>query len=223
MSNFLTQYQLNFWERILAPAFTATIQLVAITTIFGTIFGFMVAVVLLVTNKDGILPNKFIYSICNFLVNVVRSLPFLILMIFILPFTKLLVGTSIGVKAAAVPLIVSATAFIAKLIVNAMQEVDKGLIEAMKSFGISEAQLVFRVMFSEALPSIISGVILAMVAILGSTAVAGTMGAGGIGNVAIVHGYQRFNVVVMSCSAIVLVVFVELIERAGKWVYKKLK
>lgn len=223
MSNFLTQYQLNFWERILAPAFTATIQLVAITTIFGTIFGFMVAVVLLVTNKDGILPNKFIYSICNFLVNVVRSLPFLILMIFILPFTKFLVGTSIGVKAAAVPLIVSATAFIAKLIVNAMQEVDKGLIEAMKSFGISEAQLVFRVMFSEALPSIISGVILAMVAILGSTAVAGTMGAGGIGNVAIVHGYQRFNVVVMSCSAIVLVVFVELIERAGKWVYKKLK
>jgi D-methionine transport system permease protein len=223
MSKFLTQYQLNFWERILAPAFTATIQLVALTTIFGTIFGFLVAVVLLVTNKEGILPNKIIYNICSFLVNVIRSLPFLILMIFILPVTRSLVGTSIGVKAAAVPLIVSATAFIAKLIENAMQEVDKGLIEAMKSFGISEAQVVFRVMFSEALPSIISGVILAMVAILGSTAVAGTMGAGGIGNVAIVHGYQRFNVVVMSFCAVVLVVFVELIERAGKWVYRKLK
>lgn len=223
MSNFLTQYQINFWERILAPAFTATIQLVALTTLFGTLFGFLVAVVLLVTSKEGILPNKIIYGVCSFLVNVVRSLPFLILMIFLLPATKSLVGTSIGVKAAAVPLIVSATAFIAKLIVNAMQEVDKGLIEAMKSFGISESQLVFRVMFSEALPSIISGVILAMVSILGSTAVAGTMGAGGIGNVAIVHGYQRFNVVVMSCCAIVLIVFVELIERAGKWVYKKLK
>lgn len=223
MSRFLTEYQLNFWERILAPAFVATIQMVIITTILGTVFGFLVAVILLVTDEDGIRPNRFIYGLFSFIVNVIRSFPFLILMIFLLPFTKLIAGTSIGVRAAVVPLIVSATAFIAKLIVNAMQEVDKGLIEAMKSFGISEAQVVFRVMFSEALPSIISGVILAMVAILGSTAMAGAMGAGGIGSVAITYGYQKFNEVVMILTAGILIVFVQLIETVGKWVYRKMK
>ena len=156
MSRFLTEYQLNFWERVLSPAFLDTIEMVAITTLFGTIFGFLIAVILLVSNKDGIRPNKYIYGVVSFLVNVIRSFPFLILMILLLPFTKLVAGTSIGVRAAVVPLIVSAAAFIAKLIENAMQEVDRGLIEAMKSFGISEAQVVFRVMLTEALPSIIS-------------------------------------------------------------------
>lgn len=223
MAQFLTEYQLNFWERILAPAFTATFQMVFFTTIFGTIFGFLIAVILLVTNKDGIYPNRFIYSLFSFIVNVIRSFPFLILMIFLLPFTKFLVGTSIGVEAAVVPLIVSASAFIAKLIENAMQEVDPGLIEAMKSFGITEAQIVFKVMLSEALPSIISGIILAMVSILGCTAMAGAMGAGGIGNVAILYGYQKFDNTVMILTAGILVVFVEIIERVGRWVYRKMK
>ena len=223
MEQFLTEYQINFWERILAPAFVATIEMVFITTIFGTLIGFLVAVILLVTNKDGIYPNRFVYGIFSFLVNVIRSFPFLILMIFLLPFTKFLVGTSIGVKAAVVPLIVSAAAFIAKLIENAMQEVDSGLIEAMKSFGVTEAQIVFRVMLSEALPSIISGIILAMVSILGCTAMAGAMGAGGIGNVAMVYGYQKFNDTVMILTAAILVIFVEIIERVGKWVYRKMK
>lgn len=223
MASLLNEYQLNFWERILAPAFTATIQMVVITTIFGTIFGFLLAVVLLVTNKDGIRPNKYIYWIVSFIVNVIRSFPFLILMIFLLPFTKFVMGTSIGVKAAVVPLIVSASAFIGKLIENAMQEVDKGLIEAMKSFGISEAQVVFKVMFSEALPAIVSGIILAMVSILGCTAMAGAMGAGGIGQVALVYGYQKFDEAVMILCSAILVVFVELIEIFGKWVYRKMK
>ncbi len=223
MEQFLTEYQINFWNRILGPAFEATFQMVGITTVFGTIFGFLVAVVLLMTDKDGIHPNKYIYGTVIFLVNVVRSFPFLILMVFLLPFTKLVMGTSIGVKAAVVPLIVAATAFIAKLIENAMQEVDKGLIEAMKSFGLTETQVVFRVMLSEAMPAIISGVILAMISILGCTAMAGAMGAGGIGNVALVYGYQKFEYGVMSLCAGILLVFVEIIEYAGKWVYRKLK
>ncbi len=223
LEQFLTDYQLNFWERILKPAFVATTEMVLITTILGTIFGFLVAVILLITDKNGIRPNKYIYGIVGFVVNVIRSFPFLILMVFLLPFTKLVVGTSIGVRAAVVPLVVSATAFIAKLIENAMQEVDGGLIEAMKSFGISEAQVVFKVMFSEALPAIVSGVILAMISILGCTAMAGAMGAGGIGSVALIYGYQKFNDVVMWFCAFVLVVFVELIEVLGKWVYRKLK
>lgn len=223
LENILTEYQLNFWERILAPAFSATIQMVLITTVFGTLFGFLVAVVLLVTNENGIYPNKVIYRIVGFLVNIIRSFPFLILMVFLLPFTKMVMGTSIGVKAAVVPLIVAATAFIAKIIENAMQEVDDGLIEAMRSFGISEAQVVFRVTFVEALPAIVSGIILAMISILGCTAMAGAMGAGGIGNVALLYGYQKFNKNVMWGCAIVLVVFTELIEAIGRWVYRKLK
>ncbi|MGN0268203.1 MAG: methionine ABC transporter permease [Lachnospiraceae bacterium] len=223
MSQFLTEYQINFWERVLSPAFVDTIQMVVITTVFGTVFGFFIAVVLLVTNRDGIRPNRYIYGIVSFLVNVIRSFPFLILMILLLPFTKFVAGTSIGVRAAVVPLIVAASAFIAKLIENAMQEVDRGLIEAMKSFGISEAQVVFRVMLSEALPSIISGVILAMVSILGCTAMAGAMGAGGIGSVAITYGYQKFNYVVMGLTVFILILFVEIIEAIGKWVYRKMK
>ena len=223
MSRFLTEYQLNFWERVLSPAFLDTIEMVAITTLFGTIFGFLIAVILLVRNKDGIRPNKYIYGVVSFLVNVIRSFPFLILMILLLPFTKLVAGTSIGVRAAVVPLIVSAAAFIAKLIENAMQEVDRGLIEAMKSFGISEAQVVFRVMLTEALPSIISGIILAMVSILGCTAMAGAMGAGGIGSVAITYGYQKFNYPVMGLTVAILIIFVEIIEAIGKWVYRKMK
>lgn len=223
MSRFLTEYQINFWERVLSPAFVDTIQMVAITTFFGTLFGFFIAVILLVTNKDGIRPNKYVYGIVSFLVNVIRSFPFLILMILLLPFTKFVAGTSIGVRAAVVPLIVAAAAFIAKLIENAMQEVDRGLIEAMKSFGISEVQVVFRVMLSEALPSIISGVILAMVSILGCTAMAGAMGAGGIGSVAITYGYQKFNYVVMGLTVAILILFVEIIEAIGKWVYRKMK
>lgn len=223
MSRFLTEYQLNFWERVLSPAFLDTIEMVAITTLFGTIIGFLIAVILLVSNKDGIRPNKYIYGVVSFLVNVIRSFPFLILMILLLPFTKLVAGTSIGVRAAVVPLIVSAAAFIAKLIENAMQEVDRGLIEAMKSFGISEAQVVFRVMLTEALPSIIPGIILAMVSILGCTAMAGAMGAGGIGSVAITYGYQKFNYPVMGLTVAILIIFVEIIEAIGKWVYRKMK
>lgn len=185
--------------------------------------GFLVAVLLLTTNKDGIHPNKAVYGVTSLLVNMVRSFPFLILMVLLLPFTKLLVGTSIGVKAACVPLVVSATAFIAKLIENAMQEVDRGLVEAMKSFGISERQLVFGVMFSEALPAIISGIILAMISILGATAMAGAMGAGGIGAVALQYGYQKFDDGVMFLTVVILLVLVQLIEAIGRLVYRKMK
>lgn len=223
LANFLTESQLNFWDRILFPGLIATFQMVIITTVISTLLGFLVAVVLLLTSKDGVLPNKYIHGIVDFIVNVIRSFPFLILMVFLLPFTKFITGTSIGVTAAVVPLIVAATAFIGKIIENAMQEVNKDLIEAMKSFGISEAQVIFRVMFSEALPAIISGVILATIAILNTTAMAGAMGAGGIGSVAIIYGYQSFNTGVMIVTAIILIIFVEAIEVFGKYVYRKMK
>jgi D-methionine transport system permease protein len=147
MFDFLTEYQKNFWKMIMIPAFSSTIEMVVITTVLATVFGFLIAVVLLVTNKDGIHPNKIIYQIISFAVNVIRSFPFVILMVFLLPLTKSIMGTSFGVKAAVVPLTIAATAFIARLIENAMKEVDHGLIEAMKSFGISDFQVIFYVIF----------------------------------------------------------------------------
>lgn len=223
MEAFLTQYQINFWERVLAPAFVATIEMVVITTIFGTIFGFLFAVILIMTGKSTNRATRVVYRIVNFIVNATRSFPFLILMVFLLPFTKFVMGTSIGVKAAVVPLIVAATAFIAKLIENAMKEVDPSLIEAMRSFGISDSQIVFRAVLSEAMPGIISGIILATISILGCTAMAGAMGAGGIGSIALIYGYQKFNDAVMLLCTIILVIFTELIEVLGRVVYKKMK
>jgi D-methionine transport system permease protein len=221
--NFLTEYQELFLQRVLLPALSATFQMLIVSTVISSALGFLVAVLLVVTNKDGIIENKFIYTIVGFLVNVIRSFPFIILVVFILPFTKALVGSSIGVKAAIVPLVVAATAFIAKIIENALQEVDKDLLKAMKSFGLSDGQLIFRVMFSEAMPSIISGVILATVAILGSTAMAGALGAGGIGAVALTYGYQRFDKPVMFLTVAILIIVVQLIQALGNFVYRKLK
>lgn len=213
----------NFWKMIMLPAFKATFEMVFITTIAGTLLGFLVAIILLVTNENGMYPNKIIYRIMAFIVNVIRSFPFIILMVFLMPFTKMIMGTSIGVQAAVVPLTVSATAFIGKLIEGAMQEVDPALVEAMKSFGISDLQLIAKVIVSEAMPSIISGIILATISILGATAMAGTMGAGGIGSAAITYGYQSFNYEVMYTIAFILVVFVEAIQGIGNIVYRKMK
>lgn len=223
MFNFLSDYQKKFWKMIMIPAFSSTIQMVLITTILATFLGFLLAVVLIITNNDSMYPNKFIYKVVSFIINVIRSFPFVILMVFLLPLTKSIVGTSFGVKAAIVPLTISATAFIARLIESAMLEVDGNLIEAMQSFGISDFHIIFGVILSEAAPAIISGVIIATIAILGSTAMAGTMGAGGIGAVAITYGYQSFNKKVMYITALILVIMVQGIQEIGNWVYKKMK
>ncbi len=213
----------NFWKMILIPALKSTIQMVVITAVIATIFGTALAIVLIVTDKNGVHPNKILHGILETVVNIVRSFPFVILMVFLLPFTRVLVGTSIGIRAALVPLIIAASAFIAKLIEGAMKEVDPELIEVMQSFGISNRHLILKVIVSEALPAMISGIILATIAILGTTAVAGTMGAGGIGSAAIVYGYQSFNYPVMCSLSLILVIFVEAIQGIGNLVYKKMK
>ena len=223
MLDFLSDYQLNFLDKILLPAIKATFEMLIYSTILSVIFGFFVGVLLVITNKGGILENRFVYRILSFIVNVVRSFPVIILIVFMLPVTKLIVGTSIGVAAAVVPLTVSATAFIAKLIESSLQEVDKELVEAMHSFGLSDAQVIFKVMFSEALPSMLSGVIIATISILSATAVAGAVGAGGLGSVAITYGYQSFNDTVMYITVGILIILVQLIQSIGDLVYRKMK
>ena len=223
MFDFLSDYQLNFLDKILLPAIKSTFEMLIYSTILSVIFGFFVGVLLVVTNKGGILQNRFIYRVLSVIVNIIRSFPVIILIVFMLPVTKAIVGTSIGVAAAVVPLTVSATAFIAKLIESSLQEVNKELVEAMRSFGLSDAQVIFKVMFSEALPSMLSGVIIATISILSATAVAGAVGAGGLGSVAITYGYQSFNDAVMYITVGLLIILVQIIQSVGDLVYRKMK
>jgi len=219
----LARYGMEFVQEVLWPAFTATLQMMLVSAILSSILGFLLAVLLVVTNEGGMMQNKPLYSVLSFIVNVVRSFPFIILMVVLLPFTKMLVHTSIGVSAAIVPLTIAATAFTARLIETSLLEVDKELLEAMKSFGLTDTQVIFRVMLSEALPAIVSNIVLAMIAILGSTAVAGAVGAGGIGSVALTYGYQRFDEGVMVVTVITLIAMVQVIQVIGNYVYRKLK
>lgn len=219
----ITTYGMRFFEEVLGPAFAATLQMMLISTALSSILGFFLAVVLVVTNKGGMMENRVVYNILSFVINVIRSFPFIILMILLLPFTKMLVHTSIGVSAAIVPLTIAASAFTARLIENSLLEVDKELIEAMKSFGLTDTQVIFKVMLSEALPSIVSNIVLAMIAILGSTAVAGAVGAGGIGSVALTYGYQRFDQGVMIITVVVLIAMVQVIQVIGNFLYRKIK
>ena len=214
---------LTFFTDILIEALGQTIYMVGISTILATLIGFILAIVLVVTDEGGLKPNKIINSILGFIVNTLRSFPFIILVVAIIPLTRAIVGISIGETAALVPLTIGAAPFIARVIEGALKEVDKGLIEAAKSFGASDFQIIFKVMVKEAMPSIISGITLSIISIIGYSAMAGAVGAGGVGAVALTYGYQRFDNAVMIYTVITLIIIVQLLQGAGNLAYKKLK
>ncbi|MHC1683761.1 MAG: methionine ABC transporter permease [Clostridiaceae bacterium] len=211
------------FEKVLVPAIKETLIMVGASTLFATILGFLLALVLIVTDKNGLRPNKVIYGVLDIIINVFRSFPFIILIIAILPFTKLIVGKSIGIEAAIVPLTVGAAPFIARIIESALNEVDKGVIEAAKSFGASDFQIIFKVILKEATPSIISGVTLAIISIVGYSAMAGVVGAGGLGTVAMTLGYQRFDNKIITYTVIILILMVQVIQSLGNYIYKRIK
>ena len=199
-----------------------TLYMVFGTTFFSVILGFIPAIVLVLTAPDGLKPNKIIYQILDFIVNTFRSFPFIILLILVIPVTRAIVGTSLGSTAAIVPLTISAIPFVARVIESALRSVDPGLIEAAKSFGASDIQIIFRVYFKEAFPSIISGIILTMISIIGYTAMAGSVGGGGLGDVVIRRGYQAYNLKYLFATSIILIVIVQIIQNIGNYLYKKL-
>ena len=214
MTNKTTLHQ--YLTEILGDAFLQTMYMIIVPTIIATILGFILAIILVLTKPKGLKPNKYVYSVVGFVVNIVRSFP-------LIPFTRFLIGTSIGETAAIVPITIGAAPFIARIIENALNEVDEGLIEAAKSFGATKTQIIFKVMIKEAMPSIISGITLSVISILGYTAMAGTVGAGGLGKVALVYGHQRFDTAVMIYVVITLVIVVQAIQMLGDYAYKKLK
>ena len=213
----------QLFQMLIVPAFFATIKMLIISGLLSTFFGFFLGVLLVVTEKDGLCENVIVNRIFDFLVNTIRSFPFIILLISIIPLTRLIVGTSIGETAAIVPLTVACTPFMARFFQNSFKEVDPALIEAAQSFGASKTQIIFKVMLKESVPSIISGLCLAIINLLGCTAMAGAVGAGGLGATALTYGYQNFNQQIMYSICVILVILVAIIQYFGDWIYKKLK
>lgn len=204
------------------PALQETAWMVGVSTLLSVVLGFIPAVILTITAKDGLRPNRVVYGILDFLVNVFRSFPFIILMIVIIPFTRLLAGKAIGTTAAIVPLTVSAIPFVARIMESALRSVDPGVIEAAKSFGASNAQIIFRVSMKEAVPSILAGITLTIINLVGYSAMGGAIGAGGLGDVAIRYGYQQYRMDYLVVTCLVLIVFVQAVQFLGNFLYEKL-
>lgn len=200
-----------------------TIYMVALSTLFSGIFGFAVAIVMILTGSGGLRPNKAVYSTLNLVVNLLRSFPFIILMIAIIPLTRLIAGTSIGSTASIVPLTIAATPFVARLMEGSFLEVDPGVVEAARSFGASDMQVVFGVMVKEATPSIVLNWAVVAINLLGYSAMAGVVGGGGLGDLAIKYGYNRFQTDVMIYSVAILIIIVQLIQSVGNKVYDRIK
>ncbi|SHI47763.1 D-methionine transport system permease protein [Clostridium cavendishii DSM 21758] len=209
-------------NEILIRALKETAIMISLSTIFAVIIGFIPAVVLILTAKDGLKPNKLIYSVLDFVVNTLRSFPFIILMVLIMPLTKIIVGTSIGTPAAIIPLTIGSAPFVTRVIEGALREVDKGVIEAAKSFGASNSQIIFKVMLKEAMPAIMSGITLTIISIVGYSAMAGAIGAGGLGDAAIKYGYLRNKKDILFYTVIVLIILVQFLQGLGDLIYKKL-
>lgn len=213
---------LDVYLKILQPALIETLSMVIQSTIYSILLGFIPAIILVITSPTGLRPQSTIYRVLDFIVNVLRSFPFLILMICLIPVTRSIVGTSIGTAAAIVPLSIGAAPFAARVIESSLMEVDKGVIEAAKSFGASNIQIIFKVMLKEALPSIVQGITLTLISIVGYSAMAGTIGGGGLGNVAMKYGYHRYETQIMIYTVILLIILVQLFQTIGNLVYKAL-
>lgn len=207
---------------IIIKATYETLIMVIGSTFFSVILGFIPAIILTMTATDGLRPNRAVYTILDFLVNVFRSFPFIILMIIVIPFTRLIAGKAIGTTAALVPLTISAIPFVARVIETALRGVDPGLIEAARSFGASDFQIIRRVYLKEALPAILSGITLTMISLIGYSAMGGAIGAGGLGDVAIRYGYQMYQFPYLVVTSIILIIFVQAIQTIGNYVFKKL-
>ena len=198
-----------------------TLLMVVISTLFAYVLGLPLGVALIVTGPHGIRPNKVVNQILGWIVNIGRSIPFIILMVAIMPFTKLVVGTKIGVRGAIVPLVVSAAPFIARMVETSLAEVDAGVVEAAQSMGASTFQIIWKVYLPEAKPSLVLGGAISIVTILGYTAIAGTVGAGGLGDFAIRYGHDRNWGDVTNVTVFVLVLLVCIMELLGSRVVKK--
>ena len=207
---------------LLIKSFGETCYMVAASTIISTLIGLPLGVILTVTRKGHILENAPVNAVLGAIVNATRSTPFIILMVAIIPLTRIIVGSSIGTTAAIVPLTISAAPFIARIIESSLLEIDHGVIEAAQAMGASPLQIVNKVLLPEALPSRVLGITLAIISLIGYSAMAGALGGGGLGDLAIRYGYQRFRVDIMIATVVVLIAQVQIVQSCGNYISKKL-
>ncbi|MDR1021358.1 MAG: ABC transporter permease [Synergistaceae bacterium] len=200
---------------LLARGLVDTLYMVGVSSAISFLLGLPLGVILSITAPDGILANRPLYSALSLLVNIGRSIPFIILMVAIIPVTRFLIGTSIGTDAAIVPLSASAIPFVGRVVESALREIDDGIIEAALSMGATPFEIIRKVLLPEALPAIISGLTLTVINLIGYSAMAGAIGGGGLGDIAIRYGYQRFMPDVMLATVIALVLMVQLFQFAG--------
>lgn len=202
-----------------------TIEMVFWSTIFSLLLGLPLGVLLHVTDKEekgGIIPHPILNEVLSRIVNVLRSFPFLILMIVLMPLARIILGTTIGTRAAVVSLSIAAAPFVARVIETSLTEVDPGVIQAARAMGSTNWQIIYKVMLPEALPSLVSGVTLTIINLIGYSAMAGTIGGGGLGDLAIRYGYQRFRTDVMIAAVVVTIILVEVIQLIGNRIASKL-
>ena len=211
------------WTPLIIEALNETIQMTAISMFFSIIFGLAMGLILVLTRPNFLFENKLVYNILNIIVNILRSIPFIILLFFILPFTKLIVGTVIGVKGVIVPLVIYTAPFIARQMETAFLEVEPGVIEAYQAMGIKRRSIIWHVLLREARPAIILGLTIATVSLIGATAMAGLVGAGGLGDLAYRYGHIQYEVEVMYATVLILIVLVQAIQMLGNYFAKKLK
>ena len=202
---------------LLAQGTIDTLVMSIASCVFAYVIGLPLGIWFAVTTPNGLRPNKAVNTVLGWIINIGRSIPFIILLVAIIPFTRLVVGTSLGVPGAVVPLTVAAAPFVARIVEQSLAEVDKDLIEAAHSFGASNMQIIMKVMLKESLPSLVRGVAITVVNLFGYSAMAGTVGAGGLGDIAIRYGYQRFQGDVMLAAVILCVVLVQVFQTFGDW------
>lgn len=205
----------------LAQTLESTLFMVGFSLVVGTILATILALILVLTNEGGLLENKVVYTLLNSVVSFFRSLPFIILMTFIFPFTKFIVGTRIGVKAALVPLVVFIVPSLARLYENSLLGVDKGIIRAAKAMGANYFQIVRYFILPEAKSSMILSTTIGTIGLISASAQAGVIGAGGIGDMALTYGYERMDVPVMLATVFILVVFVQIVQFLGNYFSKR--
>ena len=199
-----------------------TLYMTVVSTVCGYIFGLPMGVLLCVSDKDGLKPNAVLYKIIDIIANIVRSIPFLILLILLIPFTRFILGKSYGSTATIVPLTVAAIPFIARMVESSLKEVDSGVIEAATAMGAGNMRIIFKVLLVEARTSLITGATIAIGTILGYSAMAGAVGGGGLGDIAVRYGYYRYQTDIMIVTVILLIVIVQIFQSVGMLIANKL-
>ena len=210
-------------QQQILDALVQTLQMVGFSLLFSTILGLPLGILLVVTRKGHLLQNLPVFNVLNGIINIFRSIPFIILLVAIIPLTRLIVGSSIGTAAAVVPLVFYAGPYIARLIENSLLEVDPGVIEAAEAMGATPSQIIYRFLLPEAAGSIILALTIATIGLIGASAMAGAVGGGGIGDLAITYGYQRFDTNTMIITIVILLVMVQGLQSLGNILSKKIR